>query len=536
MVGVSSGVLEADPLTTLFLALVLAAAPSATAAPSEPVEAAPAADLVFANRTIVTLRATSFGIDPQARATGIAARLREITAEGIGPVEAQPIDEGYLITVGGVGAFRLLHQDIDPLGDDTLENVRDRTLANLRRAMAEIEEARSIPRLLRALGIAAIATVLLAAFLFLLRRLARWVRPRLEAASMRGMARAGSAEFAEKAMLHLRGVLRGAVVAAGWAAAVVAVYVWLLTVLRAFPYTRGWGEALGGRLFDILRGLAVAGGRALPGLLTVAVIIVATRWLSRLLHRLFDAIESGAIDPPGLHPDTIPATRRIVTVLVWLFALALAYPFLPGSRSAAFQGVTVFAGLMITIGSGAFVGHLLAGYMIIYSRSFRVGDYVRVGDTEGTVVSIGMFTTKIETLRREILSIPNSVVFSAPITNFSLGGPDAPVIVNTTVTISYRVPWRQVEALLLQAAAATPGIQRDPAPFVRQRALSEFYVEYVLNAFLTEPKTRIRVLSDMHAQIQDAFNAAGVQIMSPAYEADVEEPIVIPKSRWNPPT
>ena len=520
-------------MTTLILALVLAAASPAPAA----AEAAPAADLVFANRTIVTLRATSFGVTPQGRATGIAARLREMTADGsIGPVEAKPIDEGYLITIGTVGAFRLLHQDIDPLGDDTLENVRDRTIANLRMALAEVEEARSLPRLLRAIATALVATLILLVFLFLLRRFARWVRPRLEAASVRGMARAGSAEFAERAVLHVRGVLRGAVIAAGWAAAVIAVYVWLLTVLRAFPYTRAWGEVLGGRLFDILRGLATAGGRALPGLLTVAVIIVATRWLARLLNRLFDAIESGAIDPPGLHPDTIPATRRIVTVLVWLFALALAYPFLPGAKSAAFQGVTVFAGLMITIGSGAFVGHLLAGYMIIYSRAFRVGDYVRVGDAEGTVVSIGMFTTKIETIRREILSIPNSVVFSAPITNFSLGGPNAPVVVNTAVKISYRAPWRQVEALLLQAAAATPGLERNPAPFVRQRALSEFYVEYVLNGFLTEPKTRIRVLSEMHAQIQDAFNAAGVQIMAPAYEADVEEPIVIPKSRWNPPT
>jgi small-conductance mechanosensitive channel len=293
---------------------------------------------------------------------------------------------------------------------------------------------------------------------------------------------------------------------------------------------------LGGRLFDMLRGLAVSIGHGLPGLFVIVVIVVGTRWLVRLVQRMFDAVARGSIAARGRHPDTIPATRRIVTVLLWLFALALAYPFFPGAQSAAFQGVTVFAGLMITIGSGAFVGHVLSGYMIIYSRSFRVGDYVRTGDTEGTVVSIGMFATKIETLRREILSIPNSVVFSAPITNYSLGGPDAPIIVQTTATIGYRAPWRQVEALLLQAASATPGIEREPKPFVRQRALSEFYVEYVLNAFLANPKTRMNVLSDLHAQIQDAFNAAGVQIMSPAYEADAEEPIIVPKSHWNPST
>jgi small-conductance mechanosensitive channel len=531
VVGVSSGLVETSPLTTLLLALVLAAADAAPAA----AEPAPPAELVFANRPIVTLRATAFGITPQSRATGTVARLREITSKGTGgEVEAKPIDEGYLITVGGVGAFRLLREDLDPLGEDTLEAVRDRTVANLRTALGEVEEARSLPRLLRGAAVAAIATAVLLVFLFLLRRLAAWVRPRLEAASLRGMARAGSAEFAEQAVEHLRGVLRGLVVAAGWTAAIVAVYVWLLTVLGAFPYTRAWSEALGGRLYDILRGLTIAGGRALPGLLTVAVIFFASRWLARLVHRVFDAIESGAIAPPGLYPDTIPATRRIVTVLLWLFALALAYPFLPGAQSTAFQGVTVFAGLMITIGSGAFVGHLLAGYMIIYSRTFRVGDYVRIGDTEGTIQSIGMFTTKIETLRREVLSIPNSVVFSGSVTNYSLADPATGIIVQATVTIGYREPWRQVEALLLQAAAATEGVRKEPRPFVRQRELSSFYVEYVLFAFIELPEKRLAVLSALHAAIQDAFNASAVQIMAPHYEADPERPVIAPKSRWNP--
>ena len=146
-----------------------------------------------------------------------------------------------------------------------------------------------------------------------------------------------------------------------------------------------------------------------------------------------------------------------------------------------------------------------------------------------------MFTTKIETPRRETLSIPNSVVLGGPVINYSLGGPGAGVILQTAVTIGYGAPWRQVQALLIEAAGKTPGLSSDPAPFVGQRALGDFYVEYVLNAHLPKPETRIAVLSRLHAEIQDAFNAAGVQIMSPHYEADPAAPVLVPKSHWNPP-
>jgi len=525
--GVSS-----RPLTTLLLSLsLLLPAVEASASPVP----APSADLTLANRPIVTLRASVAGIPPAGRVTGIAARLGDLVARpSRGEVEAKPIDEGYLITIGGEGAFRLLHDDVDPLSDETLETLRDRTVGNLELALAEIDEARSLPALLRALVTTLLATALLVAFLWALRRTGVWLRPRLEAAGLKGMARAGSAELAEQAFGHVRGVLGAVLILAGWAGGLVAIYAWLVTVLKGFPYTRAWGEALGQHLFGTLGDIAKGMGHGLPGLIVVILILLVTRWLARGVRRLFDAVEGGSFEVRGLHTDMVPATRRIVIVLLWLFALALAYPFLPGAHSTAFQGVTVFAGLMITIGSGAFVGHVLAGYMIIYSRTIRVGDYVRIGSAEGTVLSIGMFTTKLKTVRREILSFPNSVVFSAEVLNYTLGVEGQGIVVQTAVTISYREPWRQVHALLLDAASRTEGLERQPAPYVGQRSLSEFSVEYVLSAYLARPETRIAVLSRLHAEIQDAFNAAGVQIVAPHYEDDPAEPILVPKERWHP--
>jgi small-conductance mechanosensitive channel len=516
-------------LTSLLLALSLTLAAASPAPAPEPV-AAPPAELTLANRPIVTLPASVAGIPPAGRVTGIRARLHDLVSQpSRGEVDAKAIDEGYLITVGGEGAFRLLHDDVDPLSDDSLDALRDRTIVNLRLALSEIDEARSLPALLRAVGLTAVATVLLLALLWALRRLGTWIRPRLEAAGIKGMTRAGSAVLAEQAFGQLRAILGIVLILAGWAVGLVALYTWLVFVLKAFPYTRAWGQALGQHLFGTFGDLANGVGRGLPGVIVVVLILLATRWIARVVGRVFDAVQAGTLEVRGLHTDTVPATRRIVIVLLWLFALALAYPFLPGARSAAFQGVTVFAGLMITIGSGAFVGHVLSGYMIIYSRAFRAGDYVRIGDTEGTVLAIGMFTTTVRTLRREIETIPNSVVFSAGVTNYTLSG-EPGIVLQAAVAISYRVPWRQVEALLLEAASRTEGIERQPAPLVRQRALSEFAVEYAVHAYLARPELRLATLSRLHASIQDAFNAAGISFVAPHYEADPEIPVLAPKN------
>jgi small-conductance mechanosensitive channel len=217
---------------------------------------------------------------------------------------------------------------------------------------------------------------------------------------------------------------------------------------------------------------------------------------------------------------------------LWVFALALAYPHLPGSGTDAFKGVSVFVGLMISLGSSGIVNQVMSGLTLTYSRALRLNDFVRIGDVEGTVTHLGSLSTKLKTLLREEITIPNAVVVSTQTTNYSRLADVEGVFVKTQVTIGYDTPWRQVKALLLLAASRTTGVRETPPPAVRQSALEDFYVEYTLLVCLEDPASRLVTLDQLHGHIQDAFNEHGVQIMSPNYEADPAGPKVVPPDRW----
>jgi small-conductance mechanosensitive channel len=221
-----------------------------------------------------------------------------------------------------------------------------------------------------------------------------------------------------------------------------------------------------------------------------------------------------------------------MTTLVWLFAMVVAYPYLPGSQTDAFKGVSVFIGLLVTFGSSGLVNQIMSGFMITYSRALRVGDYVKIGDVEGTVMHLGVLSTKIKTLRREEVTVPNAVVVATTTTDYSRTGDTDGVLTPTSVTIGYDTPWRQVQALLLLAAERTPGLRQEPKPVVIQAELEDFYVKYSLFVSLKRQQTRFVTLNALHANIQDLFNEYGVQIMSPNYVLDPAAAKVVPKKGW----
>jgi small-conductance mechanosensitive channel len=312
---------------------------------------------------------------------------------------------------------------------------------------------------------------------------------------------------------------------------------WFTFVLRQFAYTRPWGERATDWLLEVLGRFAQSAVGAVPGLLTALLIFALARLATRANTVFMDRVARGELELSWLDIDTAGPTRRLSNALVWLFALAMAYPYLPGAGSDAFKGVTVLAGLMLSLGASGVVGQAVSGLSLMYSRALRPGEYVRIGETEGTVQSLGMFATRIHTGMGEEVSLPNAVIFGQPVRNFSRLVQGGRFVLNTVVTIGYATPWRQVHALLLEGARRTVGVSRDPPPYVVQTALSDFYVEYRLCAQGDDsaPQRRAEALSALHANILDAFNEAGVQIMSPHYIADPPQPQVVPAGAQLPP-
>jgi small-conductance mechanosensitive channel len=304
-------------------------------------------------------------------------------------------------------------------------------------------------------------------------------------------------------------------------------------ILRQFPYTRPWGESMRSFMLDRVGALGLGMVHAVPALFTVLLIAIVARFVSRLLHLLFNAIEQRRLEVAWIHPETAQPTRRLVTALLWGFALVMAYPYLPGSETDAFKGASVFLGLVLSLGSSGFVNQIMSSFMITYSRALHVDDYVRIGEIEGTVMELGMLSTKIRTPRGEEVTLPNANVVSQTMTNYSVSEGVEGIYAATSVTIGYDTPWRQVESLLLMAAERTPEMRKSPPPAVRKSALEDFYVKYTLFVCPGRPRQRLAALSALHANILDVFNEYGVQIMSPNYEADPEGRKIVPKEHWH---
>jgi small-conductance mechanosensitive channel len=311
------------------------------------------------------------------------------------------------------------------------------------------------------------------------------------------------------------------------------VYLWLSFVLRQFPYTRPWGESLRSLLLGEVGAAGEAISLALPGLITVAVILLITRVVTKVVGLVFAAVEADRMSLPGVYPDTAAAARRLVTAVLWLLAAAMAYPHVPGSESSAFKGLSLFVGVVVSIGSSGVMQHLMSGLMLTFSRAVHVGDFARIGDVTGTVLQLGALATKVRTPYGEEITIPNAVVVSQTTTNYSKApGADVPFL-TTSVTIGYDTPWRQVEGLLLMAARETAGVRAEPKPFVWREALEDFYVKYTLLVAPENPNDRAALLDLLHVRILDAFNQYGVQIMSPHYMVDPQEQKVVSPSRWH---
>lgn len=304
-----------------------------------------------------------------------------------------------------------------------------------------------------------------------------------------------------------------------------------------FPQTKGLAYQIFSYIWNPIKNILVGIVDYIPNLFAILIICFAVKYLVRLVHYLSREVEAGRLKFGGFYPDWAMPTYHIIRFLLYAFMIAMIYPYLPGAKNGVFQGISVFVGLIISLGSSTVIGNVIAGLVITYMRPFKLGDRIQLNDTTGNVIEKTPLVTRIKTPKNEVVTIPNSFIMSSHTVNYSASAREYGLIIHSEVTIGYDVPWRQVHQLLIEAALNTPGVIDDPRPFVLETSLSDWYPVYQINAYIREADKLAQIYSDLHHNIQDRFNEAGVEIMSPHYMAmrDGNES-TIPKDDLRPKT
>ena len=518
------------------VALVLLLAAAASAGEVDEVAAGRgAAPVTFDGRVLFEVAALeASGITAERRAQLIterleeAARDRRVTTQSVRAVAEA---EGASLFVGSRLIMLIRAADAEYLGL-TVDRTVELVVPIVQDALTRYRADRSVKRLLRAVGGSAVVVLAAGLLLYLYSRLYRRLRRFVLTGAFR---RLGTVEERTAGTVKV-GSVRAALAIA---LATVNALFWLLVItatveicLSLFPQTRGFAAQMLGLVMQPLSDTWRAVLASIPSLIFVAVVIVVMRIVLRVVDGVFDRLENGTLVVAGFYPEWARPTHRIISIFVIVAAVVVAFPYIPGSESAAFKSISILLGVVVSLGSSSVVSGFLNGLLLTYMRVWRVGDVVRTGEVFGTVMESGLIVTRVRTLRETEVAIPNQTIMSGQVTNYSKTGT---AIVPTAVTIGYDAPWRQVQAMLELAAARTEGLRREPAPFVLQSELADFYVRYELWVALDDPWALPRVMAALHANIQDQFNEHGVQIMSPHYMGNPAQPAVVPKERWHTP-
>jgi small-conductance mechanosensitive channel len=496
------------------------------------------ATLAIFNRDIIQFRVSVLGIEPEDRVKRAQRRIaQQLAPTGVHKASSLAMPPGILIQIDGAGSFYISPDDIDKFQQETLELAAKEVVARLNAAIKETNESRNLESMLKAVAYVLIATIIYACLIWLVRT----VRDAIEAQILRFThAKLVNFQLVKSELIHpdrIQSLLHRLFQLLSWIIFFLLSYQWLSYLMSQFPFTRPWGEQLNTYLFGLAMTLGSAVLHAMPDLFTAIVIFFLARLFTQALSAFFDRVENGTISVSWLDADVVPPTRRIATVAVWLFAFAMAYPYLPGAETEAFKGISVLVGVMISLGTSSLIGQAASGLILTYSRIYKKGEFVNVGGDEGTITDLGMFTTRLRTGMGVEMTLPNTLVLGNVIKNYSRTVQGPGFIIDTKVTIGYDTPWRQVHAMLIEAAVRTPGVLAEPVPKVFQTALSDFYPEYLLicQAIPSEPRPRAEVMNLLHANIQDVFNEYGVQIMSPHYLGDPAQQKIVAKQDWDRP-
>ncbi len=522
------------PFVLVILGGMATAGNAQVAVESAEVEAeAATAPVRLDGRTLLSVAGVS-SLPPSDRAARISQRLKGVADDrsiAVDSLAVVPVEQGIEIRAGSRLIMTVTEMDarLEAAPPGIVAAVHKSQFAD---AITRYRAERTPAHLWRSTLVSLAATAALVAALWLtvvlFRRLDRFLERRYGTLVQSAHGKVGDV----LRIAPMLSAMRGSLVTARLVVGAILFFVWFEVVLGQFPWTRRLSEDLAGFLLDPLVTIAIGIADYIPSLLFLIVLFLVARFGLRLMRLYFGALERGTVSLPGFEREWSIATYKIARVLVIGIVLVMAYPYLPGAGSEALQGLSVFAGLVLSLGASSSVSNVISGYITTFGKVLRVGDMIKVGDVTGTVSQIRLLTIRLRTIRNEEVTIPNGTLLNSNVINYSALSREHGLMLQTEVRIGYAVPWRQVHAMLLEAAGRTPGLMAEPPPFVLQRELGDFAVAYQLNVYKSEAKALVRTYSDLHQNVLDVFNEYGVQIMVPSYEGDPETPKVVPREQW----
>jgi len=524
------------PLAALAIA---AAAPAAAQQPaadgaqtSVPTYFHETAPVIIDGTTLFNLRGAT-ALPAAERAASVSRRIQEIAADPtISPdtVVIVPWAFGLRINAGQRLIVTIVQADADQEGVERevlAEILRTRIRQGIKAYRSERSPEVVKARVIFALAALAITALLVVGFLIVTRLLMKVIDRRyrryIEAVKIQSF-RLVRAE-------QIYTILRGSAHLLRTLVTLGMVYACAVYVLGLFPWTRPAANRLVDYLLEPLGVTVSAVLDSVPNLIIIVIIYLVARGVLKLTRGLFQAIEFGSVRFARFEPEWARPTYKLVRVGVIVFALVIAYPYIPGSSSAAFKGVSIFAGIILSLGSSSIISNIVAGYSMIYRRAYAAGDWIQVGDVVGEVLDLRLLVTHLRSAKNEAIVLPNSKVLNAEVVNYSALAKKRGLLLHPTVGIGYEVPWRQVEVMLTEAAMRTEGIRAEPAPFVLVKALGDFAVTYELNVGCENPRQMPQLYTLLYRNILDVFNEKGVQIMTPNYVADTDTPKLVPRDQ-----
>jgi small-conductance mechanosensitive channel len=470
------------------------------------------------------------------RAERIAARIAEVADDPASDPAKLAIrqDAGArtivlgntaIVTITAPDAALMAGLDVDTVA----LTVKDRIAQAIADYRAERTPAALRASALRVLVAVAAAVALIALCLWLLARTGRAIDRRFH----HRIHTVGIQSFEIVRAERIRGAIEAALTFVRYAVVAVVGFVLLDYALLQFPWTRGAALGMLGAVLAPLRALGVGVLAHIPNVLFLVVLVLIVRLLLKVVRLFFDAVARGKVKLHDFDPEWAEPTYKLLRLAIVAFSLVVAYPYIPGSNSDAFKGVSIFVGIVFSLASTTAIANMIAGYALIYRRAFKVGDRIEVGGTVGVVTRSRLQVTHLRTRRNEEVIVPNSTLLNGKIVNYNTYAAAQGLVISVTAGIGYETPWRQVEGILLEAAGKTEGVLKEPAPYVWHLSLGDFCVTYELNVFIADALAAGPVRTALTRNVLDGFNTYGVQIMTPAYEGDPAQPKIVKREDWH---